>query len=35
MMTDKDPARSSRVMKAIKQMKKIDIQKLKGAYDGR
>jgi len=35
MMSDADPARSSRVMKAMMQMTKIDVQKLKDAYDGR
>jgi predicted 3-demethylubiquinone-9 3-methyltransferase (glyoxalase superfamily) len=33
MLTDKDPARSRRVMKAMFQMKKIDIAGLKSAYD--
>ena len=33
MLTDKDPARSRRVMKAMFQMKKIDIAGLKAAYD--
>jgi predicted 3-demethylubiquinone-9 3-methyltransferase (glyoxalase superfamily) len=35
MMSDKDPAKSSRVMQAMLQMTKIDIEKLKRAYDGR
>jgi predicted 3-demethylubiquinone-9 3-methyltransferase (glyoxalase superfamily) len=35
MMSDPDPARSSRVMKAMMQMTKIDVQKLKDAYDER
>jgi predicted 3-demethylubiquinone-9 3-methyltransferase (glyoxalase superfamily) len=35
MMSDPDPARSARVMKAMMQMTKIDLQKLKDAYDGR
>ncbi len=34
MMKDKDPEKSGRVMKAILQMKKIDIETLKRAYDG-
>lgn len=34
LMRDKDPAKSSRVMKAMLQMDKIDIKKLKQAYDG-
>jgi predicted 3-demethylubiquinone-9 3-methyltransferase (glyoxalase superfamily) len=33
MLKDKDPEKSQRVMKAILQMKKIDIQTLKQAYD--
>jgi predicted 3-demethylubiquinone-9 3-methyltransferase (glyoxalase superfamily) len=33
MMQDKDPKKSDRVMKAILQMKTIDIQTLKKAYD--
>jgi predicted 3-demethylubiquinone-9 3-methyltransferase (glyoxalase superfamily) len=32
MLQDKDPARSNRVMKALLQMKKLDIKKLKQAY---
>jgi predicted 3-demethylubiquinone-9 3-methyltransferase (glyoxalase superfamily) len=32
---DKDPAKGQRVMKAVLQMTKIDIQKLKDAYDGK
>jgi len=35
MMSDPDPARSGRVMKAMMQMTRIDIQKLKDAYEGR
>jgi predicted 3-demethylubiquinone-9 3-methyltransferase (glyoxalase superfamily) len=35
MMSDPDPARSARIMKAMMQMTKIDLQKLKDAYDGR
>jgi predicted 3-demethylubiquinone-9 3-methyltransferase (glyoxalase superfamily) len=35
MMQDKDPAKSERVMSAILQMKKLDIQALQHAYDGR
>ncbi|HEX9274655.1 MAG TPA: VOC family protein [Candidatus Binatia bacterium] len=31
--TDKDPAKAGQVMKAMMQMSKIDIQKLKAAYD--
>ncbi|HTQ31195.1 MAG TPA: VOC family protein [Opitutaceae bacterium] len=33
MRRDKDPARSARVMKAMMQMVKIDVKKLKKAYD--
>ena len=33
MLRDKDPARSQRVMKAMFQMKKIDIAGLRAAYD--
>jgi predicted 3-demethylubiquinone-9 3-methyltransferase (glyoxalase superfamily) len=32
LMTDKDPARAQRVMKALMQMTKIEIQKLRDAY---
>ena len=35
MMTDRDPAKSRRVMEAMMQMSKIDIQKLRQAYDQR
>jgi predicted 3-demethylubiquinone-9 3-methyltransferase (glyoxalase superfamily) len=35
MMSDRDPAKSRRVMEAMMQMSKIDIQKLKQAYDQR
>jgi predicted 3-demethylubiquinone-9 3-methyltransferase (glyoxalase superfamily) len=35
MMQDKNPEKSDRVMRAILQMKKLDIQALKQAYDGR
>ena len=35
LMSDKDPARSKRVMEAMLQMTKIDINKLKQAYDQR
>jgi predicted 3-demethylubiquinone-9 3-methyltransferase (glyoxalase superfamily) len=35
MLQDKDPEKSQRVMKAIMQMKKIDIPTLKRAYEGR
>lgn len=34
MMKDPDPAKSSRVMKALMQMGKLDIEALKKAYDG-
>ena len=34
MLKDKDPAKAKRVMEAMLQMKKIDIQTLKQAYDG-
>jgi hypothetical protein len=33
MLTDKDPERAKRVMNAMLQMDKIDIKKLKQAYD--
>jgi predicted 3-demethylubiquinone-9 3-methyltransferase (glyoxalase superfamily) len=35
MMMDKDTKRSGRAMQALMQMKKLDIQKLKQAYEGR
>jgi predicted 3-demethylubiquinone-9 3-methyltransferase (glyoxalase superfamily) len=35
MMSDADPARSSRVMKAMLQMTRIDVQKLEDAFNGR
>ena len=35
MLQDKDPARSQRVMKAMLQMSKIDIEGLRRAYDRR
>jgi predicted 3-demethylubiquinone-9 3-methyltransferase (glyoxalase superfamily) len=35
MMQDKDPEKSNRVMRAMLQMKKIEIQLLKDAYDGK
>jgi predicted 3-demethylubiquinone-9 3-methyltransferase (glyoxalase superfamily) len=35
MMTDKDAKKSGRVMQALMQMKKLDMAKLKQAYDGR
>ena len=35
LMQDKDPEKSKRVMKAMLQMDKIDIERLKQAYDGR
>jgi predicted 3-demethylubiquinone-9 3-methyltransferase (glyoxalase superfamily) len=33
LLTDKDPAKAQRVMQAMLQMKKIDIARLKQAYD--
>jgi predicted 3-demethylubiquinone-9 3-methyltransferase (glyoxalase superfamily) len=35
LLQDKDPARGKRVMQALLQMDKIDINRLKQAYDGR
>ncbi len=35
MLDDKDPARSQRVMRAMLQMKKLDVEKLKQAYEGK
>jgi predicted 3-demethylubiquinone-9 3-methyltransferase (glyoxalase superfamily) len=35
MITDKDPVKSQRAMKAMMQMQKIDIAKLQAAYDGK
>ncbi len=35
MMTDKDAQRSGRVMQALMPMKKLDIEKLRQAYEGR
>ena len=35
MLGDKDPEKAGRVMKAMLQMDKIDIQRLQEAYDGR
>ena len=35
MLLDKDARKSERVMKALLQMKKIDIERLKAAYEGR
>lgn len=35
MLGDKDPVKSARVMKAMLQMKKIDIGRLKEAYEGK
>ncbi len=35
MMSDKDPAKANRVMQAMLQMTKLDIEKLKKAYEGR
>jgi len=34
MIQDEDPAKSQRVMKAMLQMRKIDIARLKQAYEG-
>jgi len=34
MIQDKDPAKSNRVMQAILQMKKLDLKRLKKAYQG-
>lgn len=34
LMSDLDPVKSNRVMKAMLQMRKMDIQKLQDAYDG-
>jgi predicted 3-demethylubiquinone-9 3-methyltransferase (glyoxalase superfamily) len=35
LMSDKDATKTQRVMKALMQMKKLDIQKLQDAYDGK
>jgi predicted 3-demethylubiquinone-9 3-methyltransferase (glyoxalase superfamily) len=35
LMSDKDPAKTQRVMQALMQMTKLDIQKLKQAYEGK
>ena len=35
LMSDRDPAKSSRVMQAMLQMTKMDVEKLKRAYEGR
>ncbi len=35
LMNDKDPAKAGRVMKAMLEMDKIDIEKLQKAYDGK
>ena len=35
MLNDPDPAKAQRVMKAMLQMKKIDVKRLKQAYEGR
>ena len=35
LIQDKDPVKSQRVMQAMLQMKKIEIQALKDAYDGK
>jgi predicted 3-demethylubiquinone-9 3-methyltransferase (glyoxalase superfamily) len=35
MMSDKDPVKSARAMKAMLQMDKIDIERLRKAYEGR
>ena len=34
MLGDKDPEKAGRTMKAMLQMQKIDVKKLKEAYDG-
>jgi hypothetical protein len=34
-MSDKDVAKTQRVMRALLQMTKLEIQKLKDAYDGK
>jgi hypothetical protein len=34
LLRDKDPQKSKRVMEAMLKMKKIDIKKLKQAYEG-
>jgi hypothetical protein len=34
-MSDKDAAKTQRVMQALMQMTKLDIQQLKQAYDGK
>jgi predicted 3-demethylubiquinone-9 3-methyltransferase (glyoxalase superfamily) len=35
LMTDKDPKKTDRVMRAVLQMKKLDIAKLKAASEGK
>jgi predicted 3-demethylubiquinone-9 3-methyltransferase (glyoxalase superfamily) len=35
MLQDRDTAKCDRVMKALLQMKKLDLAALQGAYDGR
>jgi predicted 3-demethylubiquinone-9 3-methyltransferase (glyoxalase superfamily) len=35
MLGDKDPQKANRVMQAMLKMNKIDIKKLKQAYDGK
>ena len=35
MMSDKDPAKARRVMEAMLQMDKLDVDRLKQAYEGR
>jgi predicted 3-demethylubiquinone-9 3-methyltransferase (glyoxalase superfamily) len=35
LMSDKDPTKTQRVMQALMQMTKLDIQKLKQAYEGK
>jgi predicted 3-demethylubiquinone-9 3-methyltransferase (glyoxalase superfamily) len=35
LMSGKDPARSNRVMQAVMQMKKLDLQTMKDAYEGK
>jgi len=35
MLQDRDPEKSNRVMEALLQMKKLDIERLEQAYSGR
>jgi hypothetical protein len=35
LLTDKDPAKSQRVMMAVLKMKKLEIEGLKRAYEGK